>query len=277
MSHPVANEMNWLGLVTLLLGFAAYGFGLGVAGKTASKAVRYVSALIFAALAVPAVLFAVYYTGLLGEPIWLYRLRTIRGTELLAGLGGFIAGWAQVHVTPRLRLSAVGRRFLIPVVFGFAISLPYLKPILRPLDSRTLEEKWSGGVSLQSSPSTCGPASAATIVRRLGGNVTERELAREAFTCKSGTENWYLARALRRRGFRTEFLLSAPTAVPLPAIAGVKLKNLGSAGHFIAVLERDGDRMVVADPMEGMSTNTLADLQNQYEFTGFFMVIFAGQ
>jgi ABC-type bacteriocin/lantibiotic exporter with double-glycine peptidase domain len=159
------------------------------------------------------------------------------------------------------------------MVFGFAISLPYLKPVLRPLRADSWREEWQGEACLQSTPSTCGPAAAATVVRRLGGHLSEGELAREAFTCRSGTENWYLARALRRHGFESDFLLSDPSKAPLPAIAGVRLRSLRNAGHFIALLERDGDKYVVADPMEGLSTNTLADLEGPYEFTGFFLPI----
>jgi ABC-type bacteriocin/lantibiotic exporter with double-glycine peptidase domain len=80
-------------------------------------------------------------------------------------------------------------------------------------------------------------------------------------------------RALRRHGFECDFLLSEPSQAPLPAIAGVRLRSLGNAGHFIAVLQRDGQKYVIADPMEGLSTNTLADLEKPYEFTGFFISI----
>src|SRR5262249_32945228 len=118
-----------------------------------------------------------------------------------------------------------------------------------------------------------GPASAATIVRRLGGYLSERETALEAFTCRSGTENWYLARALRRHGWETEFLFSDPSLAPLSAIAGVRLRSLGNSGHFVAMIDRHGQDFIVADPMEGLLTNSLSGFQAFYEFTGFFMVI----
>jgi len=195
-------------------------------------------------LAIPAVVYDLYYSKLLGESIWLYRVRVVPGSELLASLAGFLAGWAQVRMAPRLRLSPLGKRFLVPVVFAFALALPHLKPLLRPLRSATLHDEWKGEACLQSTFSTCGPASAATIVRRLGGHLSERELAREAFTSRSGTENWYLARALRWHGLQTFFVLSDPSNAPLPSIAGVRLKNLGSSGHFVALLDRHGNARV---------------------------------
>jgi len=264
--------MNWLGSFAVALGFLGYFLGLYCARKVTGRVSAFLA--VFAlVLAVPAIIYDLYYTKVLGEPIWLYRVRAVPGTELLASLAGLLAGWVQGRMVPHLRLSSLGKRFLVPVVFGFAISLPYLKPLLRPLRSGTLREEWKGEACLQSTPSTCGPAAAATIVRRLGGRLSERELAREGFTSRSGTENWYLARTLRRHGFQTDFLLSDPSKVPLPAIAGVRLRSLGNAGHFVALLERDGDRLVVADPMEGLSTNTVANLKGAYEFTGFFLLI----
>jgi hypothetical protein len=264
--------MNWLGLAAVLLGFLGYFLGLYCARRVTPRASDFLA--VFAlVLAVPATVYDLYYAKILGEPIWLYRIRTVPGTELLASLAGLLAGLAQGRIVPHLRLSPLGKRFLVPVVLGFALALPYLKPLFRPLRSGALQEKWQGEACLQSTVSTCGPAAAATIVRRLGGRLSERDLAREAFTCKSGTENWYLARTLRRHGFQTEFVLSDPSKVPLPAIAGVRLRSLGNSGHFIALLERDGDNVVFADPMEGLSTNTLAHLDSPYEFTGFFLLL----
>lgn len=265
--------MNWHGFTAVLLGFFGYFAGHYCARKVTARAFAFPAVAVGIVLAIPAIIYDLYYTKLFGEPIWLYRIRAMPGTELLASPAGLLAGWVQGRMVPQLRLSSLGRRFLVPVVFGLVISLPHLKPLFRPLRSSTLREAWKGEACLQSTPSTCGPAAAATIVRRLGGRVLESELAREAFTCSSGTENWYLARTLRRHGFQTDFHLSDPSTVPLPTIAGVRLKSLGNAGHFIALLERDGDKLVYADPMEGLSTNTLADLEGPYKFTGFFMVI----
>jgi hypothetical protein len=265
--------MNWFGFFAVVLGFAGYFLGLYCARKPMRRVASLLIVFVALMLAVPAIVYDLYYAKVLDKPIWLYRIRAVPGSELLASLAGLLAGWAQKRVIPHLHLSSLGKRFLVPVVFGFAIALPYLKPLLRPLRSDSLREAWQGEACLQSTPSTCGPAAAATIVRRLGGILSESELAREAFTCRSGTENWYLARALRRHGFESDFLLSDPSKTPLPAIAGVRLKNLGNSGHFIALLERHGDKFVVADPMEGVSTNTLANLEGPYEFTGFFLPI----
>lgn len=265
--------MNYFGLITLGLGFLAYSIGLRLARRKASRKVAVCFCGLAALWAVPALAYAIYYSALLGEPIWLYRLRTIPGSEMLAAPAGILAGWAQTRWVVSWGLTRIGRRFLVPVALGFTLALPYLKPLLRPLDRTLLREHWQGNVCLQSSVSTCGPACAATLVRGFGGNLTERQLAEEAFTCTTGTENWYLARALRRHGYETSFVLGEPAKAPVAAIAGVRLKQLGDSGHFIALLERQEDKLVIADPMSGLRTNSIAELEKEYGFTGFFLII----
>src|SRR5260370_33026524 len=63
---------------------------------------------------------------------------------------------------------------------------------------------------LQTTYSTCGPASSASLLQAFGQDASEQQLARESFTSKGGTEIWYLARAFRRRGFRTNFVIQSP-------------------------------------------------------------------
>lgn len=265
-------SMNWMLIPTLILGFAAFGVGCQWARRTSGRAIL-VSWLLVMLLAAPGVLYAAYYSRLLGEPIWLYQTRTMPGSELLASFAGFAAGWFQVRVIPGLRLSRAGKMLLVPVLLAFGLMLPYLKPVFRPLRLSSLRDEWSEGVCMQSSFATCGPASAATILRELGVQASERELAVEAFSCASGTENWYLARALRRRGLTTGFRLDKNLQAPLPAIAGVRLVNLDNSGHFIALLKHEGGGFVVADSMEGRFTNTLVQLRDKYAFTGFLMTV----
>jgi ABC-type bacteriocin/lantibiotic exporter with double-glycine peptidase domain len=98
---------------------------------------------------------------------------------------------------------------------------------------------------------------------------------RDSFTSRNGTENWHLARALRKRGFAVRFAIeSAPDKPwPFPAIAGVRLPASGNAGHFIVLLDRIGDKYVVGDPLEGRKVQSASELRDTYEFTGFFMLV----
>ncbi|MEI6175658.1 MAG: hypothetical protein WCS43_02095 [Verrucomicrobiota bacterium] len=56
----------------------------------------------------------------------------------------------------------------------------------------------------------------------------------------------------------------------LVAMVGVKL---GAMGHFIAVLARDGDQLTVNDPLTGLRTMTLKDLEKHCKLTGFHLSI----
>ncbi|MDB6032252.1 MAG: peptidase bacteriocin processing [Verrucomicrobiales bacterium] len=257
---------------TLLLGAVFWLIGLWWAKRTNGSFAQWTGWVLVAVLALPGFFYVAYYSGRLGEPIWLYNLRSIPGSELLASLAGLVAGWIQVKAAPHLKLSATGRRILVPGLLFFGLALPYLKPVLRPLSASELRAVWEDGVCMQSSASTCGPASAATILRSLSKDVSEQELARESFSSGRGTENWYLARALRKRGLQVTFTRDGLETVQLPAIAGVKLLAYGS-GHFVAVLGREGDRYLIGDPLRGRFLSTRKELEEMYRFTGFFMLI----
>ena len=134
----------------------------------------------------------------------------------ISGLG-FMAGVFHSH-DPRDSLS---RRFSAPILLFLVLMVPFIKPILASVDFSQIKNRWVGDVCLQSTPSTCGPASAASLLKSFGQEASEKELARASFTSTGKTESWYLARAFRRRGIDVQFLnLREPRGhIPVPAIA----------------------------------------------------------
>jgi hypothetical protein len=54
------------------------------------------------------------------------------------------------------------------------------------------------------------------------------------------------------------------------AVLGVRL---GSAGHFIAVLEMQDDQISYVGPMRGAHRCTTAEFRSRHDFTGFHLVI----
>lgn len=263
--------MNPLFWPTLLL--AVLCFWLGQRWHLRAANHRRVTWCVGLLASVPGILFVLYYTKLLGEPLWLYRFRAVPGTELSAAGLGLLAGILQASRTntPRLRkfTSALG----FPVVFTFMLCAPHLKPLLRPLQLPAAANAATAGVCRQSTPSTCGPASAVTLARLAGVELDEHQLARECFTSGRGTENWYLARALRRHGLKVEFMkLPLDTGdLPHPAIAGVVLSY--GTGHFIPILGKEGTNYIIGDPMIGREVKSLAELREEYQFTGFFLIV----
>jgi hypothetical protein len=175
---------------------------------------------VFALLSIPAILFSMYYLHVLPERAWFYELRSWPGTEFLAVFVGCAAG-CLASFLPNILLG-----FPLFGVLAFT-AIPYLKPLFNPLSPGDFRDGWKDGVCLQSTMASCGPASVCTILAKLGMNVSEREMAREAMTCASGTEAWYLARAVRDRGFRAQFTFEDTFSgdVSLPAIVGVRRRN----------------------------------------------------
>jgi ABC-type bacteriocin/lantibiotic exporter with double-glycine peptidase domain len=146
-----------------------------------------------------------------------------------------------------------------------------LKPVLRPLPASRFQDNWKDGVCLQSTSASCGVASAATLLASFGIKATEAELARECFTCSSGTEAWYLARMFRRRGFSVIFHAARPVdRLPVPAIAGVKVDGFG---HFIPIIARTTAGYTTGDPLDGRQEYTGNQIGRQFQFTGFFLEI----
>lgn len=229
--------------------------------------------------ALPALLFVLFYTHWFDNAAWFYTLRSFPYSELAAsglGLGmGLIASYFRPATT---KSNTIVARWFAPqsllVMMALFLLVPYIKPVIAPLRV-DLKDQWSEGVCLQSTSSTCGPSSAATLLRHFGIPASEQELARECFSYGAGTENWYIARALRKRGLNVQYAIvsAQPTEMPYPSIAGTKIGGPSGVGHFVAILGREGNRYIVGDPLVGRLTLTPEELHAQYYLTGFFLVV----
>ncbi|MGV3662165.1 MAG: cysteine peptidase family C39 domain-containing protein [Prosthecobacter sp.] len=255
---------NLTGLAAVTAALLVFVAGYQMAVKWGLRR-RLCAALVLLLLSLPALGFTAYYAHVLPETAWFYELRSWRGSEFwVVFLGAFMAVVASL--CPKVLRS------LWFVLLGCMAIIPYVKPLLAPLPAADLHDQWSGNACLQSSSSTCGPASVATIVRQLGGSVTEREAALASYSYMGGTEAWYLARFIRSKGLavRFEFRDGFDPGIPFPAVAGVRV---GTGGHFIAVLARAGDDYVIADPLYGEKRCPVGELKQRYDFTGFYLVI----
>lgn len=262
--------MNPLFIPTIILAGILFLIGEKIAAR--NRSVWLVVAGIIAA--VPAIIFAAYYTKIFGEAAWLYRFRSLPFIELTGSGIGFFAGWLQLQRAQNAYLKKHISGFFIPFLTLICISAPYLKQIVLRPDWGKFENRWSENICMQSSESSCGPASAATLLRFLGDEtVTEVSLARECFTSRRGTENWYLVRALRHRGLIANCVVTQPGVehVLFPSVAGVKLKNADGSGHFIAVLGKSTSGFIIGDPLNGREVLSIGELEDRYVFTGFYL------
>lgn len=178
----------------LVLPVAGLALTLFAVGAAAPKSLRRVTLPLGAVLALPGLLYVLYYTHLFDDALWFYRLRAAPGSEFLGAGMGLFAGALYRRMQPQTFRGKAA----IPAALLLLVVAPYSKPLLAPLDLSTLSEACAAEVCLQSTPSTCGPASAATLLRIRRLPASERELARECYTSRTGTELWYVARALRR-------------------------------------------------------------------------------
>lgn len=258
---------------TLALGVLCFWLGHRLQSRAQSFQIRAIEWTFAICAAMPGIMFATYYTKLLGEPLWLYRFRALPGSELAAAGLGLLAGMIQAFRTTSPTLKKLTSVIGVPLIFTFVLCTPYLKPMLRPLRLPDSANQPTDGVCRQSTPSTCGPASAVTLAKLAGVDLDEHQLARECFTSERGTENWYLARALRRHGLKAEFLELSPdsTELPYPAIAGVILSY--GTGHFVPIIGKEGTNYIVGDPMQGREVKSLTELRAEYRFTGFFLIV----
>ena len=72
--------MNWLGTVTVALGFVGYFLGFYCARKSMTRGCAVLAVCGALVFAVPAIVYDLYYSKLIGEPIWLYRIRAVPGS-----------------------------------------------------------------------------------------------------------------------------------------------------------------------------------------------------
>ena len=269
---------NPLFFPVLLLASALFGLGFRFALKSTRPRALLIGTGIALVSVVPALLFVAYYTHLFDRAIWFYEFRAVPYSELAAAGLGWTAGMGMGRLQRRVfrdqSKGFVG--FLWGVaLFCFVLLLfvPYAKPLIAPLRG-TFAGRWVNGVCIQSTASTCGPSSAATLLAYWGHTASERELAQECFTYGAGTENWYLARALRKRGLQTHYLLTAPMpkTLPFPSIAGTEYHGRGGSGHFIVIMGQQDGRFLIGDPLVGRLLLTPEQLHQQYYLTGFFLL-----
>jgi len=266
------RHVNLLVIPVILVGAVFLRLGLHASRKYAGRACDKFLGAVSLLLSAPALLFLLYYFHLrfLDGAQWFYAFRAVPLSELAAGGIFFGAGVLHARAPQPFFRSLRFKLYILLLVVA-----PHLKPLLFPLDRNMVWERWSQDVCLQSTPATCGPCSGATILRALGRKAGERELAYESFSYRLGTEIWYLARALNRRGLKTRFLVQNPLPgeLPYPSIAGVRLGGPKGAGHFISVLGLTPQGYIIGEPLQGRRILPYKTLTQTYDFTGFFLVI----
>ncbi|MEN6520709.1 MAG: cysteine peptidase family C39 domain-containing protein [Armatimonadota bacterium] len=216
---------------------------------TKSKLLRAVIALAAFVFATPAASFASNYLLNLPNEAWFFNLHSLPGIEAASGLIGAFLG--VMFADSKLRQNRLNTPVLTVATIITAMMLvsPFTDQLFFRQDYSKLTNEWTNGICRQTSSYTCVPASCATIIKLLGGNVTEQEIAREAGTTKRGTEIWYMMRALRKHGYKIEpHSAKSLKDMPTPCILGIKL---GSIGHAVVLMSKSTDGPEIGDPLSG--------------------------
>jgi len=262
--------MNFNGNALFALAIALLLFPVGQRSvrRCATKGGRLGVLALWLLLAVPGFLFPLYYLHWFDDAKWYCEFRSFPFAEFTAGGAGLFAGGLAELAKPSQLFSP----WILAAILCLGLAAPYLKPVLSPLPDSRFADRWKDGVCLQSTPSSCGAASAATVFKMLGMDLGERQIARECYTYSGGTENWYIARTFRRRGYSVNYRIGngLPADLHTPAIAGVRV---GGFGHFIAILDRSNGEYSVGDPLVGSQKVPEDCIAEKFDFTGFFMEI----
>lgn len=192
-------------------------------------------------------------------PLWLLIVYVplTRGCVLL--LLAFIATLCGLLVARQ------GHRYRGAIIIGAMLALAPM-PVLQWLYTRPIAvgapRHSNDGLILQSTGSTCVPASAANVARLFGIDKTEREMVQVLGTTESGTTVAQLVCGMRQLGFECTLNNSGVTAdLHPPAILFVEL---GSLPHAVAYVgQRDG-KSEIWDPVRGKRLMTEAQLQHMW-------------
>ena len=130
--------MNFIGIAAVVLSVVGFAVSHRLLRPRPVR-VRVQCFCLFALLAVPAVLFTVYYLHVLHDHEWLYTLRSWRGSEFLVVFLGCTGG-AVAALMPRVLLT-------LPLFAVLVVgAVPYLKPVFVPLADDELKNEWQGDV-----------------------------------------------------------------------------------------------------------------------------------
>ena len=182
---------------------------------------------------------------------------------------------------PAARLTSIRQqRFVITfmwlVIVNYAL-LPFLMPGLNYAYLRDLKNTMArGGICLQSTDYTCGPAAAVTALKQLGVTAEEGKLAILAHTTRiAGTPPDSLCAAINRlhqaEGIRCTYreYQSIAEIKQVPVIAVVKFGFL--VDHYVTVLEVTDTTVEIGDPLEGKVSLSHSKFNNQWRRCGILV------
>lgn len=179
-------------------------------------------------------------------------------------------------LVPRL---PVKRQQIVVGVFAaigtsYFVIVPFLDPVFLYVKMKGTDTWIEDGVCIQTTNSTCGAASAVTVLREFDIEAEERELALAASTTRSwGTSEHMLARGIEQMyhddGISCEVkVFDEPGQLKncCPVIAIVKYRPM--VDHYVAVLAVDDKMVLIGDPLSGRERLTRQEFKDKWRQIG---------
>jgi len=266
-----ADPVKWFETLGVI-GFTLVGIRMGILFGSGSRKNQWIAGLIVPSL--------VLFLLVLGQTILACETAPpfvwiVSGRNEYFFLGLFYP-WLLIPLAGKLKTRRT--RILIHVFLSQSLIIYTLLPFLLPammagyysqLDSVFLP----GGICLQSTGHTCGPAAAVTALKQMGIASREGELARMAATSPiTGTQTDLLCRSLNRFLVDTRRIAefkrfrSMPELSAYPfALVCIRL-NLWT-DHIVTVMNVSDSGITIADPLKGRVFLTRKRFERQWNQT----------
>lgn len=244
--------------ISILISIVFFIIGVMLAKKIFKKRILNFILILLFLLTLPGISMVLYYFHFFETPNWYINFRAIPAIEVSSSFIGLFFGF----------LSNNKNKIILICVTLFLISIPFIKPMLRPLTINGSTE-WIDSVCIQSTGATCGPSSLATILKYYNIESTEYELTKNSYTCSTGTEIWYLLRYGKQKGLDYKLnKIKSYDDLKFPSIIGTKLITIG---HFVTVLGKTDEKFIIGDPLTGKMELTKAEFEKKYNLDGLMI------
>ena len=168
---------------------------------------------------------------------------------------------------------------VLPIALSLSFFITYFGPsIWTRQELKNLQTTFSkNGICMQTTGSTCGPAAVVTVLRQLGIEAKESDLAiMSKCTLERGTTCEQLARAIKKlygkKGIDCsirKFDSIDQLKETCPMIAAINLSSV--VGHYTVVLEVTEDKVIVGDPIAGKKEWPYEYFRNKWSSIGIVL------
>jgi hypothetical protein len=275
----------YLGLIIIY----AFSAALALAGMKVARSAPKWATILLAILT----LALMFYSGTswhdnlrLAEALPLTNLIVVG--DVLPMEGGLLVGlaWPLIQGSLRRRLIVI-----VPLVCICLYQANW--PLFAKMPA--VGDKWRDGVCRQTSPATCGPAAAATLLQSHSIPATEAEMAQLCLTTSKGTSLLGLYRGLKIKtrdtawdvrpfiGTRQELaaMIKGPMILSVGLERGASVDPryqqhwgwIPGVSHTVVLFNFDGaDRINIGDPAVGLETWSVTDLDVLWHGEGIYLV-----